>query len=94
MAFFKPVSIYNFYAFWNAKCLSKCIKLYIYPGADPGSNLQKGFDLLILHDYLLIFPDSSENSPWKWNNFVSKGGLSEPPEPTLDPPLVIKRKSN
>ena len=27
------------------------------------SNLQRGFDLLILPDYLLDFPDFSENSP-------------------------------
>ena len=28
-----------------------------------GSNLQTGFDLLILLDNLLFFPDFSENSP-------------------------------
>ena len=28
-----------------------------------GSNLQRGFDLLILHDYQLFFKDFSENSP-------------------------------
>ena len=27
-----------------------------------------GFDLLILHDYLPIFPDFSENSPEKLNS--------------------------
>ena len=28
-----------------------------------GSNLQRGFDLLILPGYLFDFPDLSENSP-------------------------------
>ena len=28
-----------------------------------GSNLQSGFELLFLPDYLLICPDFSENSP-------------------------------
>ena len=39
-----------------------------------GFNLQKGiwFVTLTLPDFSLIFPYFSENSPWKWNNFVSK----------------------
>ena len=56
-----------------------------------GSNLQRGggggVNLLIVTDYLIFLPDYSKNSPRKWNNFVSKGCLSEPPEPPLDPPL-------
>ena len=51
------------------------------------SILQRGFDLLIVPDYLLIFLIFPENSPCKWNSFVSKGGSNEPLEPPLDPPL-------
>ena len=46
-----------------------------------GSNLQRGFDLLILPDCSLFFPDFSENSAGKFNNLVSKGDLREPHEP-------------
>ena len=46
-----------------------------------GSNLQWGFDLLILPHYLLSFPNFSENSQCKRNNFVSKRGLGKPPSP-------------
>ena len=28
-----------------------------------GSNLQRGFDLVIVPDYLILYPDFSENSP-------------------------------
>ena len=31
----------------------------------------------------------SWNSPWKWNNFGSRRGSFEPPEPPLDPPLPL-----
>ena len=30
---------------------------------------------------------------WKRNNLDSKGGSSEPPKPTLDPPLHVPRNS-
>ena len=55
-----------------------------------GSNSNyKVLDLLILSDNLLIFSDFSENSAWKWNNFVSKRNSSEPTKPPLDPPLAF-----
>ena len=36
------------------------------------SNLQYGVRF-VNPTTIVIFPDFSENSPWKWNNFVSKG---------------------
>ena len=56
-----------------------------------GSNLQRGFDLLTVPDYLLFFPDFSEHSPMKMVVFCLKGGgggggggVNESLEPHLD----------
>ena len=43
-----------------------------------GSNLQRGFDLLILPDYLLIFPDFKIFM--KMNNFVSNPKITQQAE--------------
>lgn len=46
-----------------------------------GSDLQGGFVLVLQPTFFL------SKSLWKLNNFILKGGSSDPPEPPLDSPL-------
>ena len=58
-------------------------------GGGGGSNYKGGLDLLIVPDYIYFLLIFFKNSSWKWINFVSKGGSSEPPKYPLDPSLLL-----